>query len=46
MNGFTLTAFLCWFGGAGYLLERYGGSGAPVILAWLAVQTAWPAAHW
>jgi membrane protein implicated in regulation of membrane protease activity len=25
VNGFTLTAFLCWFGGAGYLLERYGG---------------------
>ncbi len=24
VNGFTLTAFLCWFGGAGYLLERYG----------------------
>jgi membrane-bound ClpP family serine protease len=24
-NGFTITAFLCWFGGAGYLLTRYGG---------------------
>jgi membrane protein implicated in regulation of membrane protease activity len=23
VNGFTLTAFLCWFGGAGYLLGRY-----------------------
>ena len=22
-NGFTLAAFLCWFGGAGYLLERF-----------------------
>ena len=22
-NGFTLAAFLCWFGGAGYLLDRY-----------------------
>jgi membrane protein implicated in regulation of membrane protease activity len=22
-NGFTLAAFLCWFGGAGYLLEVY-----------------------
>jgi hypothetical protein len=33
VNGFTLTAFLCWFGGAGYLLERYGGFMAPVILA-------------
>ena len=24
LNGFTITAFLCWFGGAGYLLSRYG----------------------
>jgi membrane protein implicated in regulation of membrane protease activity len=23
INGFTLTAFLCWFGGVGYLLDRY-----------------------
>jgi hypothetical protein len=23
LNGFTLPAFLCWFGGAGYLLYRY-----------------------
>jgi membrane protein implicated in regulation of membrane protease activity len=22
-NGFTITAFLCWFGGAGYLLHHY-----------------------
>src|ERR1700753_3582603 len=22
LNGFTLVAFLCWFGGAGYLLHR------------------------
>jgi membrane protein implicated in regulation of membrane protease activity len=22
-NGFTITAFLCWFGGAGYLLRHY-----------------------
>lgn len=22
-NGFTMAAFLCWFGGAGYLLGRY-----------------------
>ncbi len=22
-NGITMPAFLCWFGGAGYLLERY-----------------------
>jgi hypothetical protein len=33
VNGFTLTAFLCWFGGAGYLLERYGGLVTPAILA-------------
>lgn len=38
VNGFTLTAFLCWFGGAGFLLERYGGLVAPVILA-IAVLT-------
>jgi hypothetical protein len=24
-NGFTLMAFLCWFGGAGYLLRRFTG---------------------
>jgi membrane-bound ClpP family serine protease len=23
VNGFTITAFLCWFGAAGYLLYRY-----------------------
>lgn len=23
LNGFTLMAFLCWFGGAGYLLQRF-----------------------
>jgi membrane protein implicated in regulation of membrane protease activity len=23
INGFTLMAFLCWFGGAGYLLRRF-----------------------
>ena len=22
-NGFTIAAFLCWFGGAGYLLQRF-----------------------
>ncbi len=25
INGFTLMAFLCWFGGAGYLLRRFTG---------------------
>jgi len=32
INGFTLVIFLCWFGGAGYLLERYGGLIVPVVL--------------
>jgi hypothetical protein len=25
INGFTLMAFLCWFGGTGYLLRRFTG---------------------
>ena len=25
VNGFTLMAFLCWFGGTGYLLRRFTG---------------------
>jgi hypothetical protein len=33
VNGFTLAAFLCWFGGCGYLLTRYGGFVAPMVLA-------------
>jgi membrane protein implicated in regulation of membrane protease activity len=32
VNGFTLTAFLCWFGGAGYLLHRYSIFIAPLVL--------------
>ena len=32
VNGFTLTAFLCWFGGTGYLLVRYGGFLVPLVL--------------
>jgi membrane protein implicated in regulation of membrane protease activity len=32
VNGFTVTAFLCWFGGAGYLLHRYGVFVAPLVL--------------
>ncbi|HVW77133.1 MAG TPA: hypothetical protein VHB45_05930 [Alloacidobacterium sp.] len=32
INGFTLVIFLCWFGGAGYLLQRYGGFMVPVVL--------------
>jgi membrane protein implicated in regulation of membrane protease activity len=31
-NGFTLTAFLCWFGGAGYLLHRYSIFVATLVL--------------
>ena len=32
LNGFTLPAFLCWFGGAGYLLDRYSSFYAPLVL--------------
>jgi membrane protein implicated in regulation of membrane protease activity len=32
VNGFTLTAFLCWFGGVGYLLHRYSIFVAPLVL--------------
>ena len=34
-NGFSLMIFLCWFGAAGYLLTRYGGfvAGLVVVLA-------------
>jgi membrane protein implicated in regulation of membrane protease activity len=32
VNGFTLTAFLCWFGGTGYLLHRYSIFVAQLIL--------------
>jgi hypothetical protein len=32
VNGFTITAFFCWFGGAGYLLHRYSPFFAPLIL--------------
>jgi membrane protein implicated in regulation of membrane protease activity len=31
-NGFTLVAFLCWFGGSGYLLHRYSGFVVPLVL--------------
>lgn len=33
INGFTILAFLTWFGGAGYLLERYSRLVAPLIFA-------------
>jgi hypothetical protein len=32
INGFTITAFLCWFGAAGYLLNRYSSFFTPLIL--------------
>lgn len=32
VNGFTLAAFLGWFGGCGYLLERYSNFLTPVVL--------------
>lgn len=35
VNGFTLTAFLCWFGGAGYLLQRHPG-----MYAWITLLLA------
>jgi hypothetical protein len=37
VNGFTLAAFLCWFGGCGYLLERYASF---TMLAVLGFATA------
>jgi membrane protein implicated in regulation of membrane protease activity len=32
VNGFTITAFLCWFGGAGYLLHHFSIFAVPLIL--------------
>jgi membrane protein implicated in regulation of membrane protease activity len=32
INGFTITAFLCWFGGVGYLLHRYSIFVARLVL--------------
>ncbi|HUB17599.1 MAG TPA: NfeD family protein [Acidobacteriaceae bacterium] len=32
VNGFTLAAFLCWFGGCGYLLAKSGDFGMLVVL--------------
>jgi len=31
VNGFTITAFLCWFGGAGYLLHHSSVFTAPLV---------------
>lgn len=32
VNGFTVTAFLCWFGGTGYLLRTHGSFAALLVL--------------
>src|ERR1700758_5247836 len=32
-NAFSIMIFLCWFGAAGYLLTRYGGFVAGVVVA-------------
>ena len=32
INGFTIVAFLCWFGGTGYLLHRSNIFGASLVL--------------
>jgi hypothetical protein len=37
-NGFTLPAFLCWFGGAGYLLHQYSSLYAPLVLSLAALS--------
>ena len=31
-NGFTVAAFLCWFGGAGYLLDSYSRLIGPIVM--------------
>ena len=36
-NGFTIPAFLCWFGGAGYLLEDYSSIITPFVLILAAI---------
>jgi hypothetical protein len=38
VNGFTLTAFLCWFGGIGYLLRSHSSLLAPVVLLFSTVS--------
>lgn len=37
INGFTLAGFLCWFGGVGYLLERYSSVTGVVVVLFAAV---------
>jgi hypothetical protein len=38
VNGFTLMAFLCWFGGAGYLMHRANVFGASLVLLFSALS--------
>jgi hypothetical protein len=37
-NGFTLMAFLCWFGGTGYLMHRANVFGVAVVLLFSALS--------
>jgi hypothetical protein len=37
VNGFTLAAFLCWFGGCGYLLERYANFAISLVLGFATI---------
>lgn len=38
VNGFTLTAFLCWFGGTGYLLRTHGSFAFALVLLFATVS--------
>lgn len=38
VNGFTLMAFLCWFGGAGFLMHRANVFGASLVLLFSALS--------
>lgn len=40
INGFTLMAFLCWFGGTGYLLHHLSRLLAPIVLGLSVVSGA------
>lgn len=37
INGFTIAAFLCWFGGCGFLLTRYGSFVGTLVLIFAVV---------
>lgn len=37
INGFTIAAFLCWFGGCGFLLTRYGSFVGTFVLIFAVV---------